>query len=75
MLFLNPTYLTALLFGFRILELFNGLWFYKKKLLESIISNQGLAFPWINITMKPQVLDKVTLLNHPVGQIGMESVQ
>ena len=40
MLFSNPTYLTALLSGLRILELFNGLRFYKKRLLESLISNQ-----------------------------------
>ena len=35
-LFSNPTYLTALLSGLRILELFNGLQFYKKRLLESL---------------------------------------
>ena len=36
MLFSNPTYLNALLSKLRILELFNRLWFYKKKAVRTI---------------------------------------
>ena len=51
--FSNPTYLTALLPGLRILELFNGLRFYKKSLLESLISNQEISIliPYLNKTL------------------------
>ena len=38
-LFLNPTYLTALLTGFKILAVFIRLWYYKKG-LESLIFTQ-----------------------------------
>ena len=48
--FSNPTYLIAFLSGLRILDLFNNLWFYKKKLLELLISNQGISIlvPYLN---------------------------
>ena len=51
--FSNPTYLKALLPGLRILELFNGLRFYKKSLLESLISNQEISIliPYLNKTL------------------------
>ena len=37
----------------RILELFNRLWFYKKRLLESLISNQRISIlvSYLNITL------------------------
>ena len=45
LLFLTFTCPTAVLSGFRILVLFSKFQFYNKRLLELLISNQGIAIP------------------------------
>ena len=48
LLFLTPTYPTAVFSGLRIVVLFNKLWFYKKDQLELLIANQGIGFIFKN---------------------------
>ena len=45
LVFLKPTYLTAVLSGLRIVALFNKLWFYRKRQLESLIFNREIPIP------------------------------
>ena len=75
LLFSNPTYLTALLSGLRILELLNRLEFYKKKLLESLISNQGISIlvPYLNITLlkkfKIKCLENILFVSRSINKL------
>ena len=65
LLFLTPTYLTAVLFGLRIVALLNKLWFYKKRQLELLIFNQEtpIPVPYSNKTSSLKFQDKICLEN------------
>ena len=43
MLFLTPTYPAAIFSGLKIVARFNELYFYQKRLLELLISNQDIT--------------------------------
>ena len=45
LLFLTPTYPTSIFSGLQIVALLNELLFYKKRLLELLIFNQGISIP------------------------------
>ena len=66
MVFLTPSYPAAVLFVLRIEALFNELWFYKKRLLELLIFNQGSPIATSPLFQQNSILkfqDKICLEN------------